>query len=186
MKFDLKNLVVRTVRTLYLPLLILGGTSVAHAQLSVGSDAIKASKSAQQPIQVHLTVHKVHYVNGKEILSAAVEAEPGETLEYRAVYSNTGSVALSGVLATLPISPGAVYIAQSAKPTKVMAHTKDGDAFAAVPLQQQIVAADGSSKNVDVPYADYRGLQWDLGSLKAGEKKTVVARVSIGAVITAP
>ena len=186
MKFDLRNLIVRTVRTLYLPLLIVGAISVAHAQLSVASEATKSSEDAQQPIQVHLTVHKVQRVNGKEVLKDAVQAEPGETLEYRAVYSNTGSVAVSGVLATLPIPPGAVYIAQSAKPTKVMAHTKDGDAFAAVPLQHQIVAADGNSKSVDVPYADYRGLQWNLGGLKAGEKKTVVARVSIGAVITTP
>lgn len=184
MKFNFNMSAMRYARTLCLPLLILGSVSVAHAQISAANDTNKPQASAQQPVQVHLTVHKVERINGKETLSEATQAAPGETLEYRAVYSNTGKVSVQGVLATLPLPPGSVYLANSAQPAKVTANTANNAVFAAVPLTRRMVAADGASKEAQVPYADYRGLQWQLGILKAGEQHTVVARVHIGALTT--
>jgi uncharacterized repeat protein (TIGR01451 family) len=56
-----------------------------------------------EPLSIVLTVKKIVLQHGKEQLVDANNAVPGDVLEYRVEYKNTGATALSEILATLPL-----------------------------------------------------------------------------------
>ena len=163
--------------------LVLGlGLSGAQAQLAPAG-AVTATATVTTPtrpatIGIALTQAKVvKSADGKEQLLDAASVKPGDVLEYRAVYTNRSDKAVTGVLATLPVAEGLVYQPGSARPSAgaglVQAATKDG-VFAAEPLMRQV-----QGKSEPVPYADYRALRWNLGSLGAKAQATVSARAAV-------
>ena len=104
---------------------------------------------------------------------------PGDTLEYRATYTNRGAAPARGVLATLPVPPdGMEYVDASAAPAKVLA-SLDGKQFAPAPLQRVVVLPDGSRKSEAVPASEYRFLRWNLGDLDAGKSVVVRSRMRL-------
>ena len=115
---------------------------------------------------------------GKEAFKeGASTVKPGDVIEYRVIYANRGSQAVSDIKANLPIPEGTEYVARSARPqgSILTASTGDGQ-FAAEPLMH---TPPGKTKLEPVPYEAYRGLRWDLGLLPAGAISEVKARVRV-------
>lgn len=157
---------------------LIASTGPAHAQAV-------APPAPQEPLTVALTLQRVTIdAQGREQFAPADKVRPGELLEYRAVYTNTGKTPLDGVVATLPVPQGMDYQARSASPAGAVAATASGE-FASEPLVRKVRRADGSEASQPVPYAEYRALRWNVGSLAPRQSVTVTARVRVSAA-TAP
>ena len=101
---------------------------------------------------------------GGETLVHALEARPGDTIEYQVTYRNHGKTAATAVAATLPVPEGAmIYLDGSAAPKTVLA-SLDGKQFAPLPLTREVVR-NGRRSIEPVPPAEYRFLRWELGDL---------------------
>lgn len=149
--------------------LVLASTLTSHA-------------ASQGDVTAELAAFKVLVKpNGKEVMEPTERVQPGDVVEYRAVYRNRGKKPVKEVLATLPIPAGMAYQPNTAGPAVVHASV-DGQTFAPVPLRRQIRLADGRMETQEVPYAEYRFLRWDLESLAVGKDKTVRARVQVNTV----
>jgi len=131
-------------------------------------------------VTVELTAHKVTKAQGKETLAPADQAKPGELLEYRAHYTNSGASNAKGLEATLPIPRGTRYVPGSATPGRLEA-SLDGQTFAPVPLMRKVRTVGGKTVMREVPVSEYRALRWPLGTLASQQSKTVVARVRVEA-----
>lgn len=129
-------------------------------------------------VTVELTAQRVTKAQGREVLAPADQAKPGELLEYRALYLNSGTSEARGLAATLPIPRGTQYVRGSAAPLKVEA-SLDGQTFAPVPLMRKERLANGRTVMREVPVSEYRALRWPLGTLAAKQSRSVTARVRV-------
>lgn len=130
-------------------------------------------------VAVHLEASKVVAQAGGESLQPATAARPGDTVEYRATYTNRGKSVARNVEATLPIPAGTlVYLPATARPAAVLA-SLDSNQFAPVPLTRTVIRANGTKELQPVPYAEYRYLRWTLGDLAPGASTTVRARMNL-------
>ena len=139
-----------------------------------------AAAFAADPVTVTLQAQRVTMANGKEVLAPAAEARPGEVLEYRATYRNTGTAPASNLRATLPVPAGLEYLPRTAVPARVEA-SLDGRTWAAVPLTRTVRRADGRTVTETVPAAEYRYLRWAIGTLNARASRLVTARMRVQA-----
>jgi uncharacterized repeat protein (TIGR01451 family) len=147
--------------------------------LALTGTALAASLvSAAGGVSVELTAQRVVKTHGREALAPADQAKPGELLEYRALYTNSGTSEARGLAATLPIPRGTQYVKGTAAPQKVEA-SLDGRTFAPVPLMRKEKTADGRSVMREVPASEYRALRWPLGNLAVKQSRTVAARVRV-------
>lgn len=141
--------------------------------------------SAQSALNVSLTAHRVAVdAKGRESFQPAAEARPGETVEYRAAYRNSGVAPVGEVLATLPIPDGTEYVARTARPAPALA-SRDGLTFEPLPLKRRVRLANGTEAVREIPVAEYRYLRWKLGSIAAGRAETVSARVRVSTLTAA-
>lgn len=129
-------------------------------------------------VTVQLTANRIIKTQGREVASPADQAQPGETLEYRATYRNDGVSEAHGLAATLPIPRGTSYVPGTASPRRVEA-SLDGRTFAPVPLTRTERTADGRNVVREVPVSEYRALRWPLGTLPKSQSRAVTARVRI-------
>ena len=117
---------------------------------------------------------------GGEKLVHALEAKPGDTIEYQVTYRNHGKTAATAVAATLPVPAGAmIYLDGSAAPKTVQA-SLDGKQFGPLPLTREVVR-NGRRSVEPVPPTEYRFLRWELGDLAPGKAATVTSRMRVGA-----
>lgn len=134
---------------------------------------------ARAEVVAELSAQRITLDGGKETRTAAREAKPGEVLEYRAIYRNTGKQAARQVLAVLPIPAGAFsYVVASARPAKVFASV-DGKQFDVAPLMRTVTLPDGRREVRPVPLAEYRFLRWELGDMQPGTESVVSARLRL-------
>jgi uncharacterized repeat protein (TIGR01451 family) len=160
---------------------LLAATLLLACLVPVGSATAQAAAAPQEPLKVTLSLQRVTLgTDGKEVLADAAAVRPGDLLEYRAVYTNSGEARLDGIVATLPVPPGMEYQPRSASPAPALAATSS-DNFAAEPLMRKVKRPDGTEALEAVPYAEYRGLRWQIGSLKPQQSMTVSARVRVSA-----
>lgn len=139
-------------------------------------------KSAlKSDIEVVLQQHKVSKHGNEEKLEAVERINPGEMVEYQAVYRNVSTHEVKQLQATLPIPAETEYVPNSARPQNVMAST-DGVSYAAVPLRKKVKLNNGKIEERDVPVTEYRSLRWAVGDLAAGQKATVFARIRLAPV----
>src|SRR5262249_48844761 len=155
---------------LTLALLIAAAASIAARPARAGDPGTRGA------VAVELTAKRVTKAQGKEVLAPADQAQPGELLEYRALYRNDGAREARGLVATLPIPRGTQYVPGSALPRRVEA-SLDGRTFAPAPLKRMERAADGRTLEREVPPSEYRALRWPLGVLPARQSRAVSARV---------
>jgi len=137
--------------------------------------------AAHEPesVNIELTVHKVVIVDGREKQLPADSAQPGDILEYRAEYRNTGKTPTPQLKATIPVpAQGLEYIPDSASPPAPTASV-DGRHFGPIPLTRAVTLPDGRREVRPVPVAEYRYLQWSLGELKPGASAVVKARMKV-------
>lgn len=141
--------------------------------------------SAQSALRISLTAHRVAVdARGRESLQPAAEARPGETVEYRAAYRNSGIAPVGEVQATLPIPDGTEYVARTARPAPALA-SLDGRTFEPLPLKRRVRLANGTEAMREIPAAEYRYLRWTLGSIDAGRAESVSARVRVSTLTAA-
>src|SRR5262249_5607851 len=100
----------RSIR-LTLAILIAAAAGVAAGPARAGEGSVAAEPTATRGTKAR----------GKEVLVPADKAQPGELLEYRALYRNDGKTDARGLMATLPIPLGTQYVAGSAIPRGVQA-----------------------------------------------------------------
>ncbi|MDU0460062.1 MAG: hypothetical protein RW306_15155 [Geobacteraceae bacterium] len=147
--------------------------------LSITLSITPAWSAGQPEVKVQLSARKiVKNSQGKESISGGDSAKPGEVIEYRATYKNSGTAIARNVAATLPIPEEMEFMADSASPAGASAST-DGTVFSAIPLVRKVKLAYGAVSNREVPTAEYRSLRWNLGDLAPGAAATVSARMKI-------
>ncbi len=131
-----------------------------------------------------LEAQKVTQEKGREVLVSALEAKPGEVIEYRATYTNRGTEPVREVWATLPIPAGLEFMPPSAAPAKLLA-SLDGKAYAPTPLMRREQTPAGIEVLREVPASEYRFLRWSLGTMPAKQSRTVSARARVAPVAVA-
>jgi hypothetical protein len=115
---------------------------------------------------------------GRENLTPADYARPGEIIQYDAVYQNRARHAVFDLRPTLPIPAGLEYLPGSASPAP-QAASLDGKTFEPIPLRRKVTLPDGTVEEREVPPNEYRALRWQLGDLPAGGRATVIARARV-------
>lgn len=133
---------------------------------------------AQQPssiVQAQLTQHLVVQQDEQEILQPVETVKPGDIIEYRATYTNTGLLAVRNVVADLPVPLGTTYLAQSTKPKGGALVSTANKAYAAEPLMRP----NEQGEPQPVPLSEYRHIRWLINELPAGSAVAVVARVQV-------
>jgi len=148
------------------------------ATVALGALVIPAIALAAGDVSVVLTADRIVTVNGKETRNTADQARPGDVIEYRAIYTNTGAGAVKQLAATLPVPNGMEYLPRTAAPTRLEA-SLDGRTFAPVPLKRRVRLQDGREVEREVPTSEYRYLRWALGTLDVEQARTVAARMRV-------
>jgi uncharacterized repeat protein (TIGR01451 family) len=151
--------------------------TIALAAVALPAQAQQAGNPDAGRVTIKLTQARVVIENGKEKLEDASVVKPGEVIEYRAVYTNTGDKPVTNLLATLPVAEGLELIPGSSLPKTpaALAATSDGK-YAAMPLMRVV---PGKAKPEPVPYAEYRSLRWSVPQLPANGVFVVSARVHV-------
>jgi len=140
----------------------------------------------KKPITISLSMKRVVVdAKGNEALQDALRIKPGDLVEYTAVYRNRGNRGVSGLYASLPVPLGLEYVKQSGRPSPVEA-TTDGVKYAAEPLLRTVKDKDGTDRQEEIPYPEYRNLRWDVGNLEPGKRIVVSARMRIIALPKTP
>jgi uncharacterized repeat protein (TIGR01451 family) len=138
---------------------------------------------AGDDVTVSLTAHRMTVrSDGQETATSADHARPGDLIEYRATYHNTGSAGIRQLAATLPIPPGTEYVALSASPAPTFA-SRDGRTYEPLPLMRHVRLADGRDVLREVPASEYRSLRWTLNALAAHGEQSVRARVRVSSAV---
>ncbi len=151
---------------------------LALTPFAVGTEAY-AQEPGFDPVAIVLEAKKVVVAaDGTEDLGDAVEVNPGDVVEYRATYSNSGKAQGKGLLGTLPVPGGMVFVPGSETPAQITA-SLDGSSFATPSLKREVTLANGETKLVEVPFSEYRYLRWNLDQLEPGAKRTVSARMQV-------
>lgn len=146
--------------------------------------ALGQATFAQSQVSSTLLAQQVEMVDGKAVLKPATQGKPGEIIDYKNTYKNSGTAAAEKLVATVPVPVGTTLIADSAEPAQALAST-DGILFAPMPLMRTVRQSDGSQRREAVPLADYRALRWDLGTLAAGRTAVVSLRTRIDSTVAA-
>lgn len=131
--------------------------------VSYAADALKMELQANKIIK---------NADGKVSYVAASNAQKGETVQYRAIYTNVIDQPISDVAVTLPIPVNMVFTGE-AKPSSAQA-TVDGKNYADMPLMRKV---DG--KVVKVPLSEYKALRWNIKWLPANK----IADVSLNTIV---
>ena len=164
---------VLTLFALFVPPLL------AHAQ--------NTTPAPKPDIESILTAKKVEMgADKKEVLTEAKTAKPADVIEYQVTYSNKGKTPVRDLAATLPIPADTEFVRSSPRPGTARASLGDGK-FSAIPLKRKVKLPSGKEEEIEVPFSEYRALQWSLGELAAGKSVVVSARVRVSdAPVTAP
>ena len=142
---------------------------------AMGSAAVRADDA----VKINLEVKKVVVdAEGKETLQSADLAQPGDLLQYTAVYRNTSKKGIKGLEATLPIPSYTEFQPESIKPGGARA-TWDYAHFESIPLKRIVKRENGVDIDQVVPYAEYRALRWYPGALAAGEEQRFSVRARV-------
>lgn len=113
-----------------------GGFLLAIGALAVSEYAYVPPVRDRAP---HFTVQafRLQMENNIESLVPAVKALPGDVIEYRLKYVNTGTKQMRNLSVILPISEGMAYVEHSALPDEVEARTgKVTEEYGTTPLMR--------------------------------------------------
>ncbi|MBW6512671.1 MAG: hypothetical protein K0A93_11280 [Desulfuromonadaceae bacterium] len=170
--------VTATVKTVF------AATAVLLALAMAGASQDAAAQTGD-PLQVILTLKNVEVNSqGQEALTEATRVKPGDLVEYRAVYTNSGKVPMRQLTATLPIPEGLDYVANSARPAGALA-SADGKEFAPEPLKRT-VEKDGKSVTEIIPASEYRFLRWEVKAIDPGKDFAARARAKVSQATAQP
>lgn len=144
----------------------------------VSSNTLSQPQSSPSGFTSKLTVSRIEVGDEKTPPLPASSAKPGDVLEYSASYSNGGKTSVERVQAVVPVPPGTVLLADTAKPAGPQA-TVDGVNFSATPLKRVVKLPDGKSREELVPLSEYRALRWPIGTIAPSQNVVVSLRVKV-------
>ena len=101
--------------------------------------------------------------DGSESFEVAKSAEPGQVIEYRTVFSNSGDTAIGGLAVVGPVPAGTRYLGNSATsdvPHVFEASIDDGASWHSEPLMRRVAQPDGSEQEEVVPPEEYTHVRW--------------------------
>lgn len=137
------------------------------------------SAAAAPPLATELSLSRIVVRDdGKEAQFPAASVQPGDTVQYTALYRNQGKTTLNQVVASLPVPQGMQLT--TSLPDDLQASI-DGKTFARLPLMRKVQQADGRWLDMPVPLADIRFVRWPARSLAAGEQFNASLRVRVAA-----
>ncbi|MDN3453829.1 MULTISPECIES: hypothetical protein [unclassified Psychrobacter] len=135
--------------------------------------AMLSNAQAAEALKMELQANKItKTADGKVSYIAASNAQKGETVQYRATYTNTIDTPISDVSVTLPIPANMVFTGE-AKPNSAQA-TIDGKNYADMPLMRKV---DG--KLVKIPLSEYKALRWNIKWLPASKSADVSLNTTV-------
>lgn len=151
------------------------------ASLVGGGIAIANVQNQPSPLQNSMAAYIVSLDNaGKEVLQAAYEVEPGQTVEYALTYANVGDSALKDIVVTGPIPDATDYIGQSAftyAQAELQVSIDNGKTFEYEPVTRIITDASGRQIKQVIPASEYTHVRWHMQQpLNAGETQQFAYR----------
>ena len=157
----------------------LHGLLIGLTALALATSVAAQSQTAVPPLATELSLARIVVRDdGKEAQLPAATVQPGDTLQYTALYRNQGKTTLNQVVANLPVPQGMQLVPMP--PGEVQA-SADGKTFARLPLTRKVQQADGRWQDVPVPLAEIRFVRWPARSLAAGEQFNASLRVRVAA-----
>lgn len=149
--------------------------------LSTGlvTGAASAAFAEEGPLVSTLQAYKITVdADGKEQLTATEEAVPGDLLEYRIEYENTGDGALSSVVVRIPVPSEMEFVADSERASVSSifeASINGGGDWAKEPLKEMV---EGEMKEINP--TRYTNIRWiPAQQVAAGEKMTFSYRAEV-------
>lgn len=125
-------------------------------------------------VALHVSVDQ----NGSETLMAQEEVVPGDVLEYKLTYENTGSNALSGLVVSVPVPYATRYVSESAKtstPGTFEVSIDQGLTWQSPPVYRSTLSGDEL-----VPASEYDFVRWlPSTAINSGEKWDFHYRVTV-------
>lgn len=135
-----------------------------------------AAIAQENPLKAEMSVYQVNLEKNQKIKSQQTDTtKPNDVLEYQVEYTNTAAQSLQKVNLTLPIPAFVTYTGVS-QPVKDFYASTDGQNFAKAPLTRVV-----NGKRVNVPFSEYRALQWKINEFKPKQKIVVSAQVRVNA-----
>ncbi|WP_293374448.1 hypothetical protein [Nevskia sp.] len=166
----MKYVLSRVSVFLLLTLLASGFTAQAQGPVSSRLEAMKVTRDAA----------------GVEAFAPAGEVAPGDLLEYRLVYANTGSTGISQLTVNGPVPKGTAYLPNSAAAATrhTLRYSYDGGkTWVTTPPVREVRAADGQVRREPLPNEEITNIAWQVQEpLKAGSSQTYRYRVRVLAV----
>ena len=156
---------------------------IGLAMLAMNAGAGTGADRAGAPLATELSLSRVVVrSDGREGLQPAAQVQPGDTVQYSAVYRNQGKTPLANVVASLPVPQGMqIVLTQPNTQPEALQASVDGKTFARLPLMRKVQQADGRWADVPVPLAEIRYVRWPARSLAAGEQFNTSLRVRVAA-----
>lgn len=139
------------------------------------TQSVAQTQQQSDIVLAKLTQHLVVQVEENEVLEPVEQVKPGDLIEYRVTYTNTGLVSLRNVIADLPIPVGTTYKSKSIQPAQGALVATDNKEFASEPLMRP----DPEGVPQPVPLSEYRHIRWLINEIPAGAAVAVVARVVV-------
>ena len=136
-------------------------------------------------VQSRLTVQKVIVSDSGEELEAVSSVKPGDTVEYRLVYTNERTDQISNLKPVLPIPMGMNYLAETASPSLYAASLVYEGGFESAPLMRRITLENGENIEELVDRSQYKQLQWLISDLDPGETVEISVRMRVADTNTA-
>ena len=120
---------------------------------------------------------------GAEVLTKTDVAYPGDIVEYRTTYRNTGDSPLSGLIVQIPVPPNTTYAPGSAislVPHDLLISIDGGATWDKEPVKRTRQGADGKNKEVIIGPEEYTHIRWEPRSaIQPGEVQVFRCRVKI-------
>lgn len=137
--------------------------------------AVPGAARQQLPLNIALTVKKIVRAHGEDRRIDASRAEPGDVLEYRAVYENVGNATLKELSAILPLPEHTTLVVDSPDPINPEASNRSAkDRYSPLSLHP--------SKGKAAAVNHYGALRWRVAKLAPKESFSVSARVVVDSV----
>ena len=132
--------------------------------LLTGAMFFSLTALSEGALQSHMKAFVVTpQADGSESFEVAKSVEPGQVIEYRTVYSNSGDSIISGLAVVGPVPPGTRYLGESASSDithEFEASIDGGTSWHNEPLVRMVRQPDGSDKEVVIPPQEYTHVRW--------------------------
>lgn len=121
---------------------------------------------AKGPVQGTIQAYVVMQdADGKEIIQETSQAAPGQVMEYRLRFANTGESEVRGLKVVDPIPVQTTFVPESNNTSvsaKFEVSIDGGKTFESIPVTRIEKNADGTQQEIIIPPEQYTHLRWNV------------------------